>query len=147
MNKIKKYRDKLGMTQPELAERSGLSIRTISRIESGIANITQKTGEKLAEALNCTYAELINEEEYPNYLEKASVSMPPQPEVTARVHETRGGGLTLDESSIPLILEYLKCRLERDKKEMNSTDLTFVINKLYDCVRTLDSGRNQSKTA
>lgn len=62
MNKVKKYREQLGLTQPELAEKSGLSVRTISRIEAGIANMTQKTGERLAEALDCTYVDLIVEE-------------------------------------------------------------------------------------
>lgn len=62
MNKIKKLRERSGLTQAELAERSGVSVRTISRIEVGTANMTQKTGERLANALNCTYADLIADE-------------------------------------------------------------------------------------
>ena len=62
MNKLKDLRDKYNLTQPRLAELSGVSLRTITRIESGVSNITQKTGEKLAIALNCTYADLIADE-------------------------------------------------------------------------------------
>lgn len=65
MNKIKKLREQSGLTQAELAERSGVSVRTISRIEVGTANMTQKTGERLANALNCTYADIIAEEKPP----------------------------------------------------------------------------------
>lgn len=62
MNKLKEIREKEGLTQPQLAERSGVSLRSISRIESEDANFTRKTGEKLAVALNCTYTDLISSE-------------------------------------------------------------------------------------
>ena len=35
MNKVKAHREKLGITQKSLAEKSGLSLRTIQRLESG----------------------------------------------------------------------------------------------------------------
>jgi len=35
MNKLTTYREKLNLTQDELAEKSGLSVRTIQRIEAG----------------------------------------------------------------------------------------------------------------
>lgn len=35
-NKVQYYRNKLGLTQSELAQKSGLSLRTIQRIESGL---------------------------------------------------------------------------------------------------------------
>lgn len=60
MNIVKKKRLELGLTQPELAQKSGVSLRTISRIESGASNITQRTGEALAIALHCSYADLVD---------------------------------------------------------------------------------------
>ncbi|MEA5033998.1 hypothetical protein SDC9_141154 [bioreactor metagenome] len=59
MNRLKEFREKEGLTQLQLAEISGVSLRSISRIESEDANFTRKTGEKLAEVLNCAYADLI----------------------------------------------------------------------------------------
>ncbi len=35
MSKLKKIREKLNLTQEELSEKSGISVRTIQRIESG----------------------------------------------------------------------------------------------------------------
>ena len=51
MSKVQFYREKLNLTQKELSEKSGISIRTIQRIESGI---TPKgfTAKALAKALN-----------------------------------------------------------------------------------------------
>ena len=63
MNNLKNIRKDRDITQPRLAELSGISLRTISRIESGLGNMTQKTGERLAEALGCTYADLVAEPE------------------------------------------------------------------------------------
>ena len=36
MSKLCEYREKLNLTQDELAEKAGLSVRTIQRIESGV---------------------------------------------------------------------------------------------------------------
>ena len=143
---LARLRKGANLTQKDVADSLIISQTQISKIEKGISDTTTEVLRQLCDVLQVSPEELIYEEEKPDYLKKVSVQTP-EPEAAARVHDTRGGGLTLDESSIPLILEYLKCRLERDKREMDSTDLTFAINKLYDCVRTLDSGRNQSKTA
>jgi transcriptional regulator with XRE-family HTH domain len=35
MSKLSEYREKLNLTQDELAEKAGISVRTIQRIESG----------------------------------------------------------------------------------------------------------------
>lgn len=145
-NNIVRIRKKAGMTQNDIAAKIIVSQTQLSNMEKGKSDTTTEVLRQLCDVLRVSPEELIYEEEKPDYLKKVSVQTP-EPEAAARVRDTRGGGLTLDESSIPLILEYLKCRLERDKREMDSTDLTFAINKLYDCVRTLDSGRNQSKTA
>lgn len=60
--KIKEYRDMMGMSQTELAERSNVSRTIISGLESG--NITVTTTEtllKIAKALNCKVTDIFLE--------------------------------------------------------------------------------------
>ena len=45
-------RDQAGLTQVELAERTGISQADISRIERGATSPTAKTLQRIAEALN-----------------------------------------------------------------------------------------------
>lgn len=53
--KIKEYREKLGMTQEQLAKKSGISRATISALEKGAARATStKTLDKIAQALGTT---------------------------------------------------------------------------------------------
>lgn len=53
--KIKEYREKLKMTQEELAEKSGVSRGTISALENGSNKVTtSRTLVKLAMALDTT---------------------------------------------------------------------------------------------
>lgn len=53
--KIKELREAMKMTQEELAEKSGVSRRTISALENGIdRTTTSKTLVKLAQALDTT---------------------------------------------------------------------------------------------
>lgn len=60
---IKYYRKKLGFTQEDLAEKSGLSISYIKQIESKreYSNVTFITLSKLSMALNVTIRELFTE--------------------------------------------------------------------------------------
>lgn len=57
MSKVQYYREKLNLTQKELSEKSGISVRTIQRIESGI-NPKGFTAKALAKALNVYEDEL-----------------------------------------------------------------------------------------
>ena len=53
--KIKEFREKIGMTQEELAEKSGVSRTTIWSLENGTEkNATTKTLLKLAHTLGTT---------------------------------------------------------------------------------------------
>lgn len=55
-DQIRVIREELGMTQAQLAERSGLSQSMIADIENGRrSNLTLPTIFKLAEGLNCQY--------------------------------------------------------------------------------------------
>ena len=59
MIKLKEKRENLGMTQDELAEKSGVARSTIARIEGNeTVAITTITLRKLAEALGCTISEI-----------------------------------------------------------------------------------------
>lgn len=60
INHIKYYRNKLNLTQEQLAEKSDLSVSYIKQIESGkeFKNITFNTCYKLAKALDINIEEL-----------------------------------------------------------------------------------------
>lgn len=54
-NKLREYRESIGMTQVELAEKSNVSRVTISQLEQGIErNTTTKTLLRIAKALDTT---------------------------------------------------------------------------------------------
>ncbi|PIB38536.1 helix-turn-helix domain-containing protein [Maribacter sp. 4G9] len=59
-NKVRFYREKNNLTQTVLAEKSGLSLRTIQRIENG-SELKGYTLESLAKTLNVKPDNLINE--------------------------------------------------------------------------------------
>jgi len=58
--RVKILRNRAGLSQELLAENSGLSLRTIQRIETGVNQATGDTIKKLANALNVTPNELID---------------------------------------------------------------------------------------
>lgn len=63
INHIKTYRKKQGLTQTDLANRAGLNIRQIQKIENGevqTKNITLKTMQAIAQALNAKIDDLIS---------------------------------------------------------------------------------------
>jgi transcriptional regulator with XRE-family HTH domain len=56
---LKKLRVAAGMTQEELAERAGISARTVSDVERGLRTVVHRdTGQRLATALGLTDEEL-----------------------------------------------------------------------------------------
>ena len=62
-NYIKTYRKKQGLTQTDLANRAKLNIRQIQKIENEEAkteNITLKTMQAIAQALNAKIDDLIS---------------------------------------------------------------------------------------
>lgn len=62
-NHVKMYRKKQGLTQTDLANRAGLNIRQIQKIENGevrTENITLKTMQAIAQALNAKIDDLIS---------------------------------------------------------------------------------------
>lgn len=63
INHIKTYRKKQGLTQTALANRAGLNIRQIQKIENDevqTENVTLKTMQAIAQALNAKIDDLIS---------------------------------------------------------------------------------------
>lgn len=62
MSKLKEARERAGLTQKELSERSGVNIRTVQNYEQGYKDINKAQGlslYKLAKALDVTMEDLI----------------------------------------------------------------------------------------
>jgi len=64
--KIKDYRKASGLTQESLANKSGISIRTIQRIEKGLSSGSLYTLKKIADVLKIESWELLLEDSYSN---------------------------------------------------------------------------------
>jgi len=58
-NFLKQWREHLGLTEDQVAERSGLSKASVSRIEAGKTPYTENTLEALSKAYGRTPAELL----------------------------------------------------------------------------------------
>lgn len=58
--RLKRLRDKQGLTQEQLAKRSGLSLGYVARLEIGMHDPSLSTLAKLAKALKTTVAELVS---------------------------------------------------------------------------------------
>ena len=58
-DKVKRLRDERALTQEELADKAGLTVAALSRIERNNAEPRPTTRRKLAEALNVDPSELI----------------------------------------------------------------------------------------
>ena len=63
INHVKTHRKKQGLTQTDLANRAGLNIRQIQKIENDevqTENVTLKTMQAIAQALNAKIDDLIS---------------------------------------------------------------------------------------
>lgn len=63
INHVKTYRKKQGLTQTDLANRAGLNIRQIQKIENDevqTENVTLKTMQAIAQVLNAKIDDLIS---------------------------------------------------------------------------------------
>ena len=57
-NRVREYRQKLNLSQQELAQKVGTTRQTIIAIEKGIFSPTAKLALLLTYALNCTFEQL-----------------------------------------------------------------------------------------
>ena len=60
---VKALRLGRGLSQQELANKTGLTVRYISRLENSAQNLTLEVIEKLAKGLGCSPADLIGNED------------------------------------------------------------------------------------
>ena len=74
--KIKRLRQKRGLTQEELAEKANISIRTLGGIEIGKNFMTAQTMETLIKCLDVSTEEFFNAEH-----------LKPTPELVKEIHE------------------------------------------------------------
>lgn len=63
MSQIRTLREDRGWTQEELAFRAGISQSIISQYETGTRSMTMKLLQKIADALDCAPAHLIDKED------------------------------------------------------------------------------------
>jgi transcriptional regulator with XRE-family HTH domain len=63
---LRAIRDRNGLTQKQLSEKSGISQPNISDVENGRVVPTVVTAAKLAKALNCTIDDLLDDKEHSN---------------------------------------------------------------------------------
>ena len=61
MNNLQTFRIKAGLTQAELAEKTGIDQGGISRVEKGVSDFFGQRWKVVAEALECTVDELLGE--------------------------------------------------------------------------------------
>lgn len=63
--KLKTLREKAGLTQQELSNKSGVNIQTLRKYEQGVKNINNaklKTILKLAITLNCNISDILTDD-------------------------------------------------------------------------------------
>ena len=72
-NSLREYRRLKNLTQEELSKSSGISIRTIQRIEKGLSTGSSYTLKTLAETLQIESSDLLHDQGKPRLLAKNSV--------------------------------------------------------------------------
>lgn len=59
MNNLQTFRIKAGLTQAELADKTGINQSNICRVERGVADFNGQNWKIIAEVLECTIDELL----------------------------------------------------------------------------------------
>lgn len=144
---LKKARNDIDLSAEALAEKLGMTKVSVFRWESGARNPDLATLLKIAKILGTTVGSLLGEtvpepQQPPTYAQ-LPVEVPMHQEPQSR----KDTPLTMDDASVPLILEYLNCRLRRDREEMTSEELNEALEKLYKCADYLANGQQKARTA
>jgi transcriptional regulator with XRE-family HTH domain len=118
MTNLTKYREKLNLTQDELAEKSGLSVRTIQRIEAG----SKPKGHSLnvlSKALNVRREQLTEEKNEPtlNYRLIKLINLSSLPFVV----------IPLANIALPLMIMYGKKELNSITKQIVSVQILWTV--------------------
>jgi transcriptional regulator with XRE-family HTH domain len=94
-----------GWTQPQLAERLDLTVKTITYYERLAGNPTAKTIERLAQVFGVSYAELLGD---PNGQKQTRKSGPP-----SRLQQLTGEVSELPRNKQKFVIEFLEGYLQR----------------------------------
>jgi transcriptional regulator with XRE-family HTH domain len=118
MSNLTKYREKLNLTQDQLADKTGLSVRTIQRIEAG----SKPKGHSLnvlVQALNVNKEQLIEERNEPsfNYKLIKLINLSSLPFVI----------IPLANIAIPLLIMYYKKEVNSLTKQVISVQILWTI--------------------
>jgi transcriptional regulator with XRE-family HTH domain len=118
MSNLTKYREKLNLTQDQLADKTGLSVRTIQRIEAG----SKPKGHSLnvlVQALNVSKEQLIEERNEPffNYKLIKLINLSSLPFVI----------IPLANIAIPLLIMYYKKEVNSLTKQVVSVQILWTI--------------------
>jgi transcriptional regulator with XRE-family HTH domain len=118
MSKLTKYREKLNLTQEELADKSGVSVRTIQRIEAG-SKAKGHSLNVLAQALNVSKDHLTEDknEPYLNYKLIKLINLSSLPFVI----------IPLANIALPLIIMYAKKEVNLITKQIVSIQILWTI--------------------
>lgn len=118
MSKLTAYREKLNLTQDELANKTGLSVRTIQRIEAG----SKPKGHSLnvlSQALNVSKEQLTGERNEPSFNYKLTklINLSSLPFVI----------IPLANIAIPLLIMYYKKEVNSLTKQIVSVQILWTI--------------------
>ncbi|GEQ86221.1 hypothetical protein ULMS_17290 [Patiriisocius marinistellae] len=118
MNKLIKYREKLNLTQGDLATKSGLSVRTIQRIEAG-ATLKGHSLNVLSQALNIPIEKLsgVENESLLNYKLIKLINLSSLPFVI----------IPLVNIVVPLLIMYYKKEINLITKQIVSIQILWTI--------------------
>ncbi|MFK8036914.1 MAG: helix-turn-helix domain-containing protein [Crocinitomicaceae bacterium] len=118
MSKLTKYREKLNLTQEELADKSGVSVRTIQRIEAG-AKLKGHSLNVLAKALDVSNEQLTEEKDESsiNFKLTKLINLSSLPFVI----------IPLVNIAIPLLIMYYKKEFNSITKQIVSVQILWTI--------------------
>jgi len=119
MNKLLRFREKLNLTQEELAENSGISVRTIQRIEAGVIP-KGHTLKALAKALAINENELLGKENEINKLNYSLIKIINLSSLPFVI-------LPLANIAIPLIIMFAKKQFNPITKQIISLQILWVV--------------------
>lgn len=106
--RLREWREFRGLTQPELAERAGLSLRSVFNYEHG-GNALPNSTRKLAEALGVEIGDLLDEEAHPKGAAPPSVQLT----INGVLAEERRRPTAQELQALDRWLSYLESRLNR----------------------------------